>query len=244
MPEKRSPLKVAFCGDSLTEGFPGSAYFEVLKKKYPLHHLYNYGKGGDTVKSLLKRLAKMDLDFPFDIIFLWIGVNDILVDVSPLYPYIKRLRRQPWAKNPDEFLQNYQLLLELLIPKTELLFTVSPLFIGEDLANPWNRKLEQLSEKIRSLSQGYSSVDFISLRDSFSPLLRDKSVVPYRPKNAARIIKDILSLKHIEQKEDRSQIQGQHFTLDGIHLNQKGAKIVAERFSQKIKTQTETTPPV
>ncbi len=243
MPEKRSPLKIAFCGDSLTEGFPGTAYFDLLKQKIPQHHLYNYGKGGDTVKSLLKRLDKTALDIPFDIIFLWIGVNDVLVDVSPLYPYLKRLRRQPWAKSPDEFLQDYRYLLDLLIPKTELLFTVAPLFIGEDLANPWNQELEQLSEKIKSLSQVYGGVTFINLKDSFLPLLQDKHIAPYVPKKATQIIRDILSLKHKQQIEDQSQLRGLHYTLDGVHLNQEGAEIVAERFCQKIQALTGITPP-
>ncbi len=243
MPEAHTPLEIAFCGDSLTEGFPGTAYLDLLVQRFPRHHLYNYGKGGDTVKSLFTRLQKTALDNPFDIIFLWIGVNDVLVDVSPLYPTIKRLRRQPWAKNQDEFLQDYRHLLELLLPKTDLLFTVSPLFIGEDLANPWNRRLEQLTERIESLSRNYSRVTFINLRDSFSPLLQDKPIAPFLPKKATKILKDILSLRHKQRIQAQSQLRGLHYTLDGVHLNQTGAEIVANIFYRKIKGQLEISSP-
>ncbi len=40
---------IAFWGDSLTEGFPGASYFEILKQQLPEDKLINYGKGGDTV---------------------------------------------------------------------------------------------------------------------------------------------------------------------------------------------------
>ena len=241
MPEKRPPLKIAFCGDSLTEGFPGTAYFDLLQQKIPQHRLYNYGKGGDTVKSLLKRLRKTVWEVPFDIMFLWIGVNDVWVQVSPLYPFIKRLRRQPWARNAADFLQDYRLLLDLLIPQAGRLFTVSPLFIGEDLDNPWNQELGQLTDGIAALSQACHGVSFINLRESFSPLLENKKSRPFIPKKSTHILRDILSSPRKQPHEDQARLRGLHYTLDGVHLNQAGAEIVAEVFSQKIKTQAEVT---
>ncbi len=49
-------MKIAFFGDSLTEGFSGMAYFSLLQQRFPKFELFNYGKGGDTVISLLKRI--------------------------------------------------------------------------------------------------------------------------------------------------------------------------------------------
>jgi len=239
MPEERPPLKIASCGDSLTEGFPGTAYLDLLQQKIPQHRLYNYGLGGDTVKSLLKRLRKTTWEAPFDIIFLWIGVNDVWVHVSPLYPFIKRLRRQSWARNADDFLQDYRLLLDLLIPQAKHLFTVSPLFIGEDLDNPWNQELEQLTDGIAALSQTYQGVSFINLRDSFSSRLKIKKTLPFTPKKTTQIIRSILRSSRNQPPVNQSHSPGLHFTLDGVHLNRVGAEIVAEEFSQKIQAQAE-----
>lgn len=48
---------IAFFGDSLTEGSPGVSYFDILKDKLPNENLLNFGKGGDTVISLYKRIC-------------------------------------------------------------------------------------------------------------------------------------------------------------------------------------------
>jgi len=96
-------MKVAFFGDSLTEGFPGVGYISLLQQRCPEFELFNFGKGGDTVISLLKRIKSITFPSEIDIAFLWIGVNDVFVKVSKMYPFLKKLRRQPWATNHDIF---------------------------------------------------------------------------------------------------------------------------------------------
>lgn len=234
-------LRIAFLGDSLTAGFPGTAYLDILEPRLPRHHLYNYGKGGDTIKSLCRRLLKTRLDDPFDIIFLWVGVNDVLVHVSPLYPTIKRLRRQPWAKDKDELEEDYRLLLEHVVPKTRHLFTVSPLFIGEDLSSPWNTRLVEVGEQMRTLSQGYSNITYIDLRDQFVSRLRHKDPAPYTPRNPLQILFDVLKLKRPQETGADSYVRRFHFTIDGVHLNSTGASLVADVFQQKIQAIATTT---
>jgi len=121
-------MKIAFFGDSLTEGIHGASYFEILKKKLPEHELLNFGKGGDTVISLYKRIQSLDMDSSFDMSFLWVGVNDILVKTSWIYPILKRIRRQPWAKNLEDFDYYYRSLLDFLKKTSHHLVTVSPPF--------------------------------------------------------------------------------------------------------------------
>ncbi|MEJ2664475.1 MAG: hypothetical protein P8107_10610, partial [Spirochaetia bacterium] len=71
--KKINPNTIAFFGDSLTEGFPGVSFFKLLKEKLPGHILKNFGKGGDTVIGLYRRIRKLNIAAPFDISFLWIG---------------------------------------------------------------------------------------------------------------------------------------------------------------------------
>ena len=52
--------KIAFFGDSLTEGIPGASYFQILKDRLPNENLINFGKGGDTVISLYRRVRELD----------------------------------------------------------------------------------------------------------------------------------------------------------------------------------------
>ena len=45
-------MRIAFFGDSLTSGVPGSSYFAILRDRFPDDTLLNFGKGNDTVVSL------------------------------------------------------------------------------------------------------------------------------------------------------------------------------------------------
>jgi len=218
-------LKIAFLGDSLTEGIVGASFFDILAKKLPEHQLINYGKGGDTVISLFHRLHNMDLKSPLDIGFLWIGVNDVFVKTSWPRPFIKRLRGQPWAKSHQEFQDTYRSILKFLRDKMAHIFVLSPLFIGEDLDNVWNKELTILSNIIRDLSAKYLNVEFVDMREYFIPRLASKNISPYVPKNVFHVI---LRKKATER--------GLHLTIDGVHLNMKGAEGVADVLLEKIRS--------
>ena len=71
-------MQIAFLGDSLTEGWPGAAYFPLLQTRLPRHELLNLGRAGDTVADLLRRVAHRGLD-PADLAFIWVGVNDAVM---------------------------------------------------------------------------------------------------------------------------------------------------------------------
>lgn len=233
-------MKVAFFGDSLTEGHPGVAFFPLLQQRFSEFELINYGKGGDTVISLLKRIASTTFLSKFNLAFLWIGVNDVFVKVSRMYPFLKTLRRQPWAKNHEVFTTQYKNLLNLLAVKTDWLFTVPPVFIGEDLENPWNKELEALNTVIKELSFFHENCEFIDLRERFTEKLKGQSPSPYVPRSFMQIIKDTLTLKIPEIVERESLERGLRLTLDGVHLNQAGAGLAAEVFAKIIEEKKKT----
>ena len=228
-------MKIAFFGDSLTEGFPGVSYFSLIKKKFPESELINYGKGGDTVISLLKRIESINLPSKFDFAFLWIGVNDVFVKVSRVYPLLKKLRRQPWAKNHDVFTSHYEKLLNFLAAKTDWLFTVPPVFIGEDLDNQWNKELETLNTVIKDLSFSQENCEFIDLRKMFTEKLMGQNPSAYVPRSFVRLIKDTLTLKASGTVDGESLERGLRLTLDGVHMNNAGASLAAEVFAEVIE---------
>jgi len=228
-------MKIAFFGDSLTEGFQGVTYFPLLQQKFPEFELFNYGKSGDTVISLLKRIESITLPSKFDLAFIWVGVNDVLVKVSKIYPLMKKLRRQSWAKNHEAFFSHYKKLLHLLAAKSDRLFPVSPLFIGEDLDNPWNRELEVLSTVIKDLSSLQKNCEFVDLREIFTEKLGGESPSPYVPRSFWRIITDTLTLKTSDNGGSESLERGFQLTLDGVHLNHVGAGLAAGIFAEFIE---------
>lgn len=231
----KRPLRIAFIGDSLTEGTVGTSYFEILRHKLPQHELFNYGKGGDTVVSLYRRLHQTDVASPLDLGFLWIGVNDVYVKTSWTSPVIKRLRKQRWSKNREEFREYYKKIVDVLHHKITHIFTVPPLLIGEDRDNPWNRELDFLSRIIQDVSHSFSNAEFISLREMIISQLSTRTISLYVRKSFVRMILDALFIKTPEDLEHKASKRGLSLTLDGVHLSSTGAKMVADVFLSKIE---------
>lgn len=228
-------LKIAFIGDSLTEGIWGASYFEILRRHLPQHELFNYGKGGDTVISLYRRLRKTDMFSPLDLGFLWVGVNDVFVKTTRMFSIIKRLRKQPWSRNLDEFRSYYRKTVELLHHNISFVYTIPPLFIGEDHDNPWNEELDILSQIIQEVSLSFSDVAFINLRETILSQLSARTSGRYVPKSIVRRILDAFIIKTPEEMEKKASEKGFALTVDGVHLNSKGAGLVAEILLQKIE---------
>ena len=229
--EEKINNRIAFFGDSLTEGIPGISYLNLLKEKLPNKTLLNYGRGGDTIISLYRRIQKLRTEESYNIVFLWIGTNDIFVNVSAAYSKIKYLLRQPWARNDLEFEQYYQRILEKICTLANKVITVSPLFIGEDPSNIWNKKLRILSKLINELSNKRENVFYIDLHEE---IRLDKQKNNYIARNAFRVLLDALFLRSKDQVDKKSSKRGLSYTLDGVHLNSKGAQIVADIFYKQI----------
>ncbi len=229
-------MKIAFIGDSLTEGIAGVSYYDILQNKLSSHEFFNYGKGGDTVISLFRRVHKMGFSTSMDIGFLWIGVNDVVVKTSWPLRLLKRLRKQPWAKDHAQFYQYYRSLLELLENDFTHIFVLPPLLIGEDIHNAWNMELAVLSEIIHGLSLLYPKVEFVDLREHFISQLATKNVSPYIPKSVFRVIFDAFVIKSPEESAKVATERGFHYTIDGVHLNRAGAEMVADVLLGRIRS--------
>lgn len=230
---EKKKLTIAFFGDSLTDGTPGVSYIDTLKEKFPHHTLLNYGKRGDTVISLYRRIRKIPTIPHLDLAFLWVGVNDVLGRTSWRRRLIKRLRNQALARSRQEFKSFYRSLLDVLGKKADRIAAVSPLFIGEDIDNVWNRELEDLGKIIQDLSSQVSCVCCLNPRNTLLQILR--------PDFAPRFVREpfLTALLRIVGFKSRklsrwTASKGWIFTIDGVHLNQTGAKLVAECFSDVI----------
>jgi len=230
-------MNIIFFGDSLTEGVPGISYLDILKEKLPQHKLVNAGKGGDTVISLYRRIRKMKLKETYDIAFLWIGTNDILVNVSKKYPIIKRCCMQPWAKNMNDFSKRYQKLLELISKNAKKIFVVSPAIIGEDVNNKWNEKLGELSLEIKKISSKFKNIDYIDMHKEFTSFLSTKKPSKFILNGIFRDVIAAWLFNIPERVEKKSRERGLYLTLDGAHLNAAGAQMVSNIFLRCIKNE-------
>jgi len=228
-------MDIIFFGDSLTEGVPGASYYNILKEKLTEHNLVNCGKGGDTVISLYQRIKKMNISKKYDIAFIWIGTNDVLVNVSNKYHLLKKVLDQPYAQNIEELRKYYLDIIENVSENAKKIFTVSPLIIGEDTQNKWNGELEQLCEGIKDLSSKKENVEYIDLRDAFFSILSSKKTSSYILPGTINDLVFAWLFNNPKLVEKKSKERGLHLTIDGVHLNHEGAQIVADAFLKRIK---------
>ena len=227
-------MRIACIGDSLTEGIPGSSYVAILRDRLPGHTVINLGEGNDTTVSLYRRLARMRLGGPFDIAFLWVGVNDLPGAVRWPFRVINALLMKPRSKDVEEFRHYYQATLDLLCGHACRVIAVAPLLKGEDAGNPWNRELEVLASIVEGLVRGHKQVEYLDLRPAFVARLAGQPISDYLPQSVIRVALDALLLRSREQIDRKAAERGLHVTLDGIHLNGAGAEIVAEMFLKVI----------
>jgi lysophospholipase L1-like esterase len=228
-------MRIAFFGDSLTSGVPGTSYFAILRERFPEDTLLNFGKGNDTVVSLCRRISAMQLDKRLDIAFLWIGVNDVpRTDWWPNRAF-HTLLAQRRARDMDEFRSCYRATLNLLCDRAGRVIVAPPALKGEDLENHWNCRLVDLAGLIKDLTADCERAEFLDLRAAFSRELAARPRSEKIPRNPLRVLMDALTLKTDGQIDAKATERGLHLTLDGVHLNSAGAELVAEEFAAAIQ---------
>jgi lysophospholipase L1-like esterase len=163
-----------------------------------------------------------------------VGVNDVGGEGSWLFQVANVLRRQPRAKDLDEFRMYYQRMLDLLRRHTRSVITVAPLLKGEEIDNEWNRQIDVLARAIKALTAHYQRAEYLDLRPTFYHKLADKQASNHLPESPLRVGWDILTLRNDAQVDAKATQRGLHFTLDGVHLNSTGAGLVAEAFLEVI----------
>ena len=128
--------------------------------------------------------------------------------------------------------------------KADWLFTVPPVFIGEDLENSWNKELEILNNIIEELSFYQEKCEFVDLRGLFIRELVGQEPTPYVPRRLSHLIKETLISRTSENEPGGSSGAGLHLTLDGVHLNDFGASLAAKAFADVIEEKKRILSPV
>lgn len=231
-------MKVAFFGDSITEGVPGVSFVDIVQKTLPDIELVNFGKGGDTVSSLKRRIQKIEDLRTFDVFVLYIGTNDVFGRINVKHKFLKLTMNQLPTKNPTTFKASYRKLIQYLLKYNKKILILPPLLVGEELNNQWNKQVETLANIVEEQAKFFTSITFIDMRNIFVENLKGKKISSYLPTSLLSIKKDVDNLKTPSIVDSKSKERGLHLTLDGVHINSKGANIIAREIAfqlQKLK---------
>ena len=213
-------MRIAFLGDSLTEGRPGESFLDRLRPRLPDDVVRNHGRAGDTIAGLLARLEAGELG-PADLAVVWIGTNDAFLGDWYLPPLLEAgggAAASPetgGAASHDTGISAasgaagghlrplYERVLDLTLSRAPLAVCVPPV-----LPDPFAE--DGVAARVSSIGAMVAAT-----ADARAPRTRLFELAPAF--GAARAA------------EPR-----RHFTIDGVHLNTRGAHVVAAAFHELI----------
>ena len=201
----------------------------------------NFGVGGDLSSNTIRRLGRVVRLQPDRVIVL-IGTNDIVASVFPNFWRFtrvwKRLSDEPTAQR---FEQNLEVIAHRLRQQTNARIALSSLApVGED-----PRSNDAVQSRLNDLCATYNRVirtvssrentDYIPFYESFQDqLVRSTAAKPLTRFSFRSFYRDYLFREMIQRRsfDEISRINGWEFHIDGIHLNTKGGRILAEVVQQ------------
>ena len=202
------PAKIVFLGDSITQqaedfedGFISLIRQNLVQDKF---ELVGKGIGGNKVSDLLTRYKSDVIDLNPDIVFIYIGINDVWHKYdfgtgSDIDLYEKGLRTI--ISDIKSLGSKIVLCTPTVIGENTGDFVLGNQFKDVETMEKMNGDLDTFSEVVRKLSNEYET-ELLDLRKIFMDYLVENNI----NNDAAGIL-----------------------TTDGVHLNEQGNKLIADQ---------------
>jgi lysophospholipase L1-like esterase len=231
-------MKTVCCfGASLTSGTVSFNYLDLLSARPALKdfEFINHGVNGDLAWNGLQRLDKVIQDDP-DFVTIMIGTNDVNATLSERnWIRYKSFNHLPTRPTLEWYEQNLEEIVVRLKKRTEAklaLLSLSP--IGEDPAHEAYRKVEQYNKVVRRIAHD-QDVDYLPLHEEMVAYLLthegDRADLPpmLQYRDGLHNTANALGLHSTGLTWDEvSERNGLLLLTDTLHLNSKGATIVAD----------------
>lgn len=233
---------VVLAGDSLTHGNVSANYPDLLEKWLPQsdYLFYNAGRNADLTYTLLRRLDDIIACRPHFVVLL-IGTNDVQATMGPsTLKHYRNLRRIEPDDQPsfDSFVANYRQIIRRLKAETGArlaLLSLPP--ITEDLSHEANRRADRYSEAIRQLAET-EGLDYLPIRETMKAYL-DAHPKSYRYRHDQTYwLLNLAVARHYLLGHSWDKIcmdNGNDLTFDNLHLNTRGAAIIATQVEHWIQ---------
>ena len=236
-------MNILFIGDSLIKGTVGVNWVKWLATKNPGWTVENAGENGATLSQIKSGLDKKLEKATYDIIFFEGGLNDLLLPALKqkgfLFGLANRLsgKSEPLHEKPADFEKAYRAAIDDIKNKTGATIILSTLgCISENLEFDLNKKRCAYNDVIRdvAIETGCGLVDAGALFDGYLRRCRTKDYFMESFWNAACLDKFQCSVMNCP--DHLSKKRGLHLTIDGVHLNSRGANIFRDETERLIKS--------
>jgi lysophospholipase L1-like esterase len=222
---------LACAGDSLTHGVASADYVGPLRNQLGREGfaVVNAGINGDLAWNVLQRLDEVIACHP-DAVTVLVGSNDVLGTLGPGWEAMyRRQKRIPETPTLAWYRENLRAILDRLGTETGARVAVLDLPpIGEDLGSATNDLVRRYNEVIREVATE-RGIRMLPLHERLVALLpEDHAPAPFdgtrRLMGAALVRRALLRQTWIQV----SAANGLAVLTDGIHLNDRGAAVVAD----------------
>jgi len=228
---------VSCFGASLTSGTVSFNYLDLLSARPALKdfQFINHGVNGDLAWNGLQRLDKVIADNP-DYVTLMIGTNDVNATLSERnWIRYKSFNHLPTRPTLEWYEQNMREIIARLKKETTArlaLLSLAP--IGEDLNHEAAKKVEPYNNVLRRIASD-EQIDYLPLHEEMVAYLLshedDRAKLPpmlayrdglHNTANALGLHSTGLSWDEVSERN------GLLLLTDTLHLNSKGARLVAD----------------
>jgi len=238
-------MTLMLIGNSLTAGNLGIAYSRYLDfPEKPDNRIINLGLDGDTLQGVKNRLRKaLEKEIP-DILVIQTGANDILLPEmksrgGDWASFVKAMtdRGSIPAAGPGEFLDIYSEMIEETTARgidirDIICVTIPPL--GENLQSSRNRIRRDFNRSILKAVKDTGAVPADAARE-FEQLLQGiETPSDWFFENPEDFTADVKEVRRGKGAMKLSEERGLYLTMDGAHLNEKGAELMAGVISTAI----------
>lgn len=229
--------RILFAGDSITKGDLGCSYLQLIAQHLPDYELINLGRDGDTVSGIMNRTIKhLKQDPAYDLIVLSAGHNDIILpsfmQKSKIHvSIVNNLKKKGSvaAEDYNEFVSTYSESIREVrqIVSTPIIITTLSC-LNEDLSAPTNGQRFTFNEGIRNIA-AQNNLYLADIAQEFNRVLKKCNCRDYFMDNLLEsVLFDPWKSKTSKRAEKLSQKRLLNLTIDGIHLNPRGAEIYSK----------------
>lgn len=231
LPESARPILV-LAGDSITQGTMSVDYTGMLNNRLGERWtVVNAGVNGDTSWGLLQRLEDVEVCDP-DAIAILIGTNDAVATVEPLSRRMKkRVAKLPQTPGKANYRRNLKTIVERLQETTHAQIALcAPPPIGEDREGEAWRTSFWFARGVEEVASA-TGTTYLPLFESMGDALAGTAQGKTPPFEEMRqwLIRATLRRHVLGQSFDAiGELAGFSFHADHLHLNERGASMVAD----------------
>lgn len=234
-------MKILFIGDNLVKGTIGVNWVKWLASKNPGWKVENAGMNGDTLAQVRERLDKKLQQSNYDLVFFEAGLNDLLAPElctkGVLFQHRYSRKQNCVYGRPEDFEVAYRAAVESIKSKTGATVIVSTLgCMNENLETGLNKKRCIYNNIIRDIAidSGCGLVDAGALFDGYLRRCRTRDYLMEGFLNATCF--DRFQCSVMGCPDYLSKKRGLHLTVDGVHLNSRGANLFRDETERHIKS--------